>query len=210
MVVRSLGRALCAVLGAVSALLASASLPARAGAEDARFFLLGPREMGLAAGYGHGVEVTNSDRLEANGVRELVVRPHWQIEVTRRPDEPAWYAGALALRLEGTILANFEPKTGVAAGVGLLFRYNLLRWQPFVPYLQAGAGVMDLAFDLVDQADGLVFTPEGGGGFCYRIGPDVSVDAGVRFHHISNANSEMPNGGIDSLQFMLGLVYHFD
>ncbi len=203
-------RALCAVLGAVSALLASGSLPARAGAGDAPFFLFGPQEVGLAAGYGHGIEATASDRLEAHEVRELVVRPHWQIELTRRPDEPAWYGGALALRLEGTILANFEPKTGVAGGAGLLFRYNFLRWQPIVPYFQAGAGVMDLAFDLVDQADGLAFTPEGGAGFCYRIGPHVAVDAGARFHHISNANSHLPNGGIDSLQFMLGLVYHLD
>jgi opacity protein-like surface antigen len=210
MVRRSLCRALCAVLGAGSALLASAWLPARACAEDASFFLLGPREVGLAAGYGHGIEATNSGRLEANDVRELVVRPHWQIELTRRPEEPAWYGGALALRIEGTILTNFEPKRGVAAGVGSLFRYNLLRWQPFVPYLQVGAGVMDLAFDLVDQADGLAFTLEGGGGLCYRIAPDLSMDASLRFHHISNANREMPNGGIDSLQFMLGLVYHFD
>jgi len=203
-------RALGAVLGAVSALLASVALPARAGAEDGSLFLLGSQQVGLAVGYGHGIEATGSGRFEGHEVRELIVRPHWQIELTRRPEEPAWYGGALAFRVEGTILANFRPRTGVAAGVGLLLRYNFLRWQPFAPYLQAGAGLIDLAFDLVDQADGLAFTPEAGAGFCYPISPDVSVDAGVRFHHISNANSHLPNGGIDSIQFMLGLAYHFD
>jgi opacity protein-like surface antigen len=202
--------ALCAVLGAVSALLASVALPAWAGAEDASLFLAGPQQVGLAVGYGHGIESAGSGRLEGHEVRELIVRPHWQIELTRRPEEPAWYGGALALRVEGTILANFRPRTGVAAGVGLLLRYNVLRWEPFSPYLQAGVGILDLAFDLADQADGLAFSAEAGAGLCYPIGPQVSVDGGVRFHHISNANSQLPNGGIDSLQFMLGLAYHFD
>jgi opacity protein-like surface antigen len=210
MVRGSLCSALCAVLGTSSALLAGAALPARAGAEDASFFLLGPQQLGFAVGYGHGIEAAGSGRLEGHEVRELIVRPHWQIELTRRPEEPAWYGGGLAFRLEGTILANFRPRTGVAAGVGMLLRYNFLRWQPFEPYLQGGAGVMDLAFGLADQADGLVFTPEGGAGFCYPISPNVSMDAGVRFHHMSNANSNLPNGGIDSIQFMLGLAYHFD
>ena len=203
-------RALCAVLGAVSALLASAALPAWAGAEDTSLFLFGPQEVGLAVGYGHGIDSAGSGQFEGHEVRELIVRPHWQMELTRRPEESAWYGGALAFRVEGTILANFRPRTGVAAGVGLLLRYNFLRWQPFAPYLQVGASLIDLAFDLVDQADGLGFTPEAGARFCYPISPDVSVDAGVRFHHISNANTHLPNGGIDSLQFMLGLAYHFD
>jgi opacity protein-like surface antigen len=194
----------------VSALLAAAALPARAGAEESPFFLLGPQQVGLAVGYGHGIEATGSGRLEGHEVRELIVRPHWQIELTRPPEEPAWLGGTLAFRLEATILANFQPRTGVGAGVGMLLRYNFLRWQPLEPYLQAGAGVMDLAFGLADQADGLAFTPEGGAGLCYPISPNVSMDAGVRFHHISNANTELPNGGIDSIQFMLGLAYHFD
>ena len=203
-------RALCAVLGAVSALLASVSLPAWAGAEDASFFRFGPQQLGLAVGYGHGVDFAGSGRLEGHEVRELIVRPHWQVELTRRPEEPAWYGGAIALRLEGTILANFRPSQGVAAGAGLLLRYNVLRWEPFAPYLQAGVGIVDLAFDLADQADGLAFSTEAGVGFCHPISPQVSVDAGMRFHHLSNANSHLPNGGIDSLQFMLGLAYHFD
>jgi opacity protein-like surface antigen len=194
----------------VSALLAAAALPARAGAEDAPFFLLGPQQVGFALGYGHGIDGAGSGVLEGHEVRELIVRPHWQIELTRPPDEPGWLGGTLAFRLEATILANFEPRNGVGAGVGVLLRYNFLRWQPFEPYLQAGAGVMDLAFGLADQADGLAFTPEGGVGFCYLISPNVSMDAGVRFHHISNANTQLPNGGIDSIQFMLGLAYHFD
>ncbi|HEY5656804.1 MAG TPA: acyloxyacyl hydrolase [Myxococcota bacterium] len=198
------------MLGTAGALLVIFLGPSRADAEDAAFFVLGPQEAGLALGYGQGIEFTGSGEIEGHEVRELIVRPHWQIEVTRRSEAPPWYGGALALRLEGTILANFAPRQGVAAGVGLLLRYNFLHWERATPYLQAGAGVMDLEFDLADQHDGLAFTPEAGAGLCYRLDPDVSVDAGVRFHHISNANSSLPNGGIDSLQFILGLAYHFD
>jgi opacity protein-like surface antigen len=202
--------ALRAVLGAVSALLASVTLPSWASAEGASLFLFGPQQAGIALGYGHGIDFAGSDRLESHEVREFIVRPHWQIGLTRRPEEPAWYGGALALRVEATILANFRPRKGVAAGLGLFLRYDFLRWEPFAPYLQAGAGVIDLEFDLADQADGLAFTPEAGAGLCYRVGPRASVDAGMRFHHVSNGNSHLPNGGIDTLQFMLGLAYHFD
>jgi opacity protein-like surface antigen len=192
------------------ALLASVTLPSWAGAEDASLFLFGPQQVGIALGYGHGIDFAGSDQLESHEVRELIMRPHWQIELTRRPEESAWYGGALAFRVEATILANFRPRTGVAAGLGLLLRYNFLRWEPFAPYLQAGGGVIDLEFDLADQADGAAFTAEAGAGLCTRVGPRVSVDAGMRFHHVSNANIHLPNGSIDTFQFMLGLTYHFD
>jgi hypothetical protein len=202
--------ALRVVLGVVSALLASVTLPSWAGAEDASLFLFGPQQVGIALGYGHGIKLTRSDPLESHEVREFIVRPHWQIELTRRPEEPAWYGGALAFRVEVPILANFRPRRGVAGGLELLLRYNFVRWEPFAPYLEAGAGLIDVEFDLADQANSLAFTTEAGAGLCYRIGPRVSVDAGMRLQHLSNANIRLPNGSIDTLQFMLGLAYHFD
>jgi opacity protein-like surface antigen len=97
----------------------------------------------------------------------------------------------------------------VAGGLGLLLRYSLTRWDPIIPYLQAGAGVIGLDFDLAKQADGLAFIPQVGLGLVYRLDPHLSFDLGFRFHHISNAETQNPNGAIDTLQILAGAAYHF-
>ena len=179
------------------------------GEQNGPLFRLGPQQLGLSLGYGRGVEFAGSGLIDGHRVRELIVLPHWQIDLTRPPADrpPAWYAGTLALRAEGTLLVNFSPQTGVAGGLGLLLRYQLLRWQPLVPHIEVGAGVIGLAFDLVDQADGLAFIPQGGVGIGYRVSPRLSLDLAWRFQHISNAYTHLPNGGIDSSQILLGLAY---
>ena len=172
-------------------------------------FVLGPQDIGVSIGYGRGASVSSSGRLEGKDVRELVVALHWQIELTRRPQDPAWYEGVVSLRVEPTLLANFRPRNGVAGGVGGMLRYQLLRWSPVIPFVEGGAGIIGLSFDIADQADGLAFIPTAGAGVVYRLGERVSVQATVRFQHISNAYTRRPNGGIETFQFLLGTAYHF-
>jgi len=179
------------------------------GEEKPAFFTLGPHQLGLMLGYGHGVGFAGSGQFEGRQVRELVILPYWQVELTRSPLEPAWYKGTLGFRAEGNILVNFEPRTGVAGGLGLLLRYSLTRWDPLIPYIQAGAGPISLGFGLYEQADGLAFIPQIGVGLVYRISPHISLDLGTRFHHISNAYTQRPNGGIDTMQILLGAAYRF-
>jgi opacity protein-like surface antigen len=172
-------------------------------------FGFGPQQVGLVLGYGRGIKFAGSGRTEGHQVRELIILPYWQIELTRRPVEPAWYEGTLGFRAEATILVNFAPRTGVAGGLGLLLRYSWTRWDPIIPYVQAGGGVIELDFDLAKQADGFAFIPQGGLGLVYRLDPHLSFDLGFRFHHISNADTHQPNGGIDTLQVLAGAAYHF-
>jgi opacity protein-like surface antigen len=172
-------------------------------------FGYGPQQVGLLLGFGRGIKFAGSGRTEGHQVRELIMLPYWQIELTRRPVEPVWYKGTLGFRAEATILVNFEPRTGVAGGLGLLLRYSWTRWDPIIPYVQAGAGVIGLDFDLAKQANGLAFIPQAGLGLVYRLDRHFSFDLGFRFHHISNAETDKPNGGIDTLQVLAGAAYHF-
>lgn len=174
------------------------------------FFVLGPQTVGLTLGYGHGVPAIAAGRVESGDVRMLVVTPSWQMDVTRRPLEPAWYKGSLAVRLEPTFLVNFSPRNGFATGAALTLRYRLRRWEPIVPYLELGAGIVYLDFDVVDQVDGLGFIPQAGAGVSWRHWEHVSVELGVRLQHISNAYTRLPNEGIDTVQVLLGVVRHFD
>jgi hypothetical protein len=192
--------------------IATAAIGPVAGAEDdaARpgLFVLGPQDVGISLGYGHGTSITTSGRIEGKNVDELVVVGHWQIELTRRPIEPAWYKGVLALRIEPLLLVNFSPRTGVAGGAGAIFRYQLTRWERTRPFVEAGAGLIGLDFDVVDQADGLAFTPTASLGVQHRLNERLSLEVVCRFQHISNAYTQRPNGGIDAFQYLLGATWH--
>jgi len=185
--------------------------PARATAADdrPRFFVLGTQQVGMTAGYGQGVSVTTAGAIEGKQVSELVLVGHWQIDVTRTPLEPAWYKGVLALRIEPSLLVNFRPRDGVAGGVAAMLRYQLTRWGDTMPYFEAGAGIIGLDFDLLEQADGLAFNPTAGAGVIHRLRGDWWLDLEVRFQHVSNAYTRFPNGGFDTFQYLAGIAYRF-
>ncbi len=170
----------------------------------------GEHQLGLSIGYGHGVEFVASSGNESRRVRELVLLPHYQIHLTRPPLSRAWYRGRLAFRAEATLIVNFSPHTGFAGGLGLLLRYDFLALGPWRPYVEGGAGFLSLDLDLVDQADGFAFQPQGGAGLAFQYSPQTSVELGTRFRHISNAYMREPNAGIDSIQILFGVTHHFE
>lgn len=174
------------------------------------FFVVGPQTIGLALGYAHGVAAIASDAFESQYVQGLSVLPHWQMDVTRRPIQPAWYKGSLALRLEPTFLVSFRPRSGYAIGFDMLLRYRFLRWDPLIPYLEIGAGPAYIDLDVAGQVDGFAFIPTAGAGVSWRAWERVSLDLGVRLQHISNAYTRRPNNGIDTVQLLLGAAYHLD
>ena len=192
------------LLAAMAALLGAGS--ARADG-DAPLFRIGPHDLGLSIGYGHGSSITSTGRIEGKLVRELVVVGVWRIALTREPREPALYKGVLSLRIEPSLIVNFEPRGGVAGGAAAMLRYELTRWGRTRPYLEGGAGIIGLSFDLFDQADGLAFNPTAGVGLVHRLSDRLTLDVACRFQHISNAFTAYPNGGIEAFQYLAGVSY---
>jgi len=174
---------------------------------DAPLFRIGPHDLGLSIGYGHGSSITSTGRIEGKLVRELVVVGVWRIALTREPLEPALYKGVLSLRIEPSLIVNFEPRGGGAGGAAAMLRYELTRWGRTRPYLEGGAGIIGLSFDLADQADGLAFNPTAGVGLVHRLSDRLTLDVACRFQHISNAFTAYPNGGIEAFQYLAGISY---
>lgn len=106
--------------------------------------------------------------------------------------------------IEGTLLYAFEPGDGVAGGVTPLIRYNFLAGDRFIPFVQGGAGILALDFNLRRQSDGVNFTPQGGLGFHYFVSARAALTWEWRYHHISNAGIRRPNMGINSSLLLLG------
>ncbi len=172
-------------------------------------FMLGEHQVGFAVGYGHGVALGLAGELEGRDVRELILIAHHQLYLTRSPISQSWARGRLAFRSELTAMINFSPRDGWAGGLGLLLRYDFLALGRLQPYAQVGAGFLYLDYEIVDQADGFAFMPQLGAGLRWQLSPRHSFELGWRYHHISNAYTNEPNGGIDTMQILAGYAYHF-
>jgi hypothetical protein len=89
------------------------------------------------------------------------------------------------------------------------FRLHFLREPSWTMYLDGGCGLM-YSGDQVPE-DGTVFnlTPQFGVGFSIAVADDVRLLTGVRWFHISNANTDADNPGRDSLLLYAGLSFPF-
>lgn len=140
----------------------------------------------------------------------VAILPQLGIGLTDIVGDNSWFRGNLDAVFQGEFLAAYEPNSGYSAGLSLLLRYNFLHSEQWVPYLEIGGGVGVLDFDLRDQADGLVFYPQAGLGMHYLFTDNLSVDLGWRFHHMSNANTDLPNNSINASLLMFGFSWFFD
>ena len=79
-----------------------------------------------------------------------------------------------------------------------------------VPYLDFDFRILGLDFDLKGQADGFNFGLGIGGGVHWFVRPRIAIDTEMRLQPISNANTRLPNQGINDLQLLIGASWFFD
>ncbi|MCH2170381.1 acyloxyacyl hydrolase [Myxococcota bacterium] len=120
----------------------------------------------------------------------------------------SWYRGNVELGMEGHFLIQTQPHSGSAYGAAFLGRYNLLALEAHgvVPFVELGAGLVSLDFDLQRRADGANFILEGGAGLHWFIWRRTALTAQWRYHHISNGRIEDPNVGVDSGLALVGFT----
>ena len=170
----------------------------------------GRQTLSLAAGFGVGLPIGPARGSDLEDVRFGALLPRWSIGVSDCVGRGSWYRGAVSLAIEGIVMYDFEPHSGVAGGLTPLLHYEFFRKGRLIPYVEAGVGVIFTDLDLDQQDDGLNFTPQAGLGIRYELSERTEFIVGWRFHHISNAGLRDPNTGLDSSLFLLGMSYHFD
>lgn len=186
--------------------------PAKQGTAAAQspshLFGFGRQEIGIAVGHGLGIPIGKGNE-ELEDVQFIYVAPRWGIGISDPMGGDAWYRGNFELLGEGALLFNFEPKDGFAGGITAMLRYNFLSGGNFIPFVEAGAGILFLDIDLENQADGLNFTPQGGVGFHYFVSEWTAVTGEWRLHHISNGDINGPNKAINDSLFLIGISTFF-
>ena len=122
-------------------------------------------------------------------------------------------AGVLTGNLEvlvEPIFARFtQPFAAEAAGGTLVFKYNLLSFGRWMPFWDAGAGILwtNLAPRIRELSTPLNFVIETGPGVQYFITAQTTLTFGVRYAHISNADTGERNIGLNSVLPYAGLSW---
>lgn len=97
----------------------------------------------------------------------------------------------------------------VGLNLNLSFRHHLIVQDNWSMYLDAGAGLMGLTERVPEDGTRFNFQPHAGGGFSFAIGNNARLLTGVRWHHISNANTSRNNPGRDSLLGYISISFPF-
>ena len=161
---------------------------------------------GLGIGYGYGIaprsQQTGSDAAE---VQILTFEPQIRLLLERFGTGHSWYHGDLEGTLQGLLVLNFSPETGVGGGATVGLRYRMMIEKRIQPFFEGGLGFGGIDFNLASQDDGFEFFIEAGVGARYQISSSVALAASLHWQHISNAQTHLPNVGIDTIGFMLAI-----
>jgi len=87
----------------------------------------------------------------------------------------------------------------------IVFKIGYDRWQPVMPYLIAGTGVMYTGLQGLQLGGPFEFSSYGGGGLQFFFNDRVALDLSYRWRHISNAGIEDPNRGLDTQFILVGV-----
>jgi len=129
--------------------------------------------------------------------------------VLTEPRGPGWLRGTLEYAFEIVpALVRVQSETVWGGGVNpFLLQYHFTRSRRFVPFLQAGGGMLFTTDDIPAGTAQFNFTPQGGVGLYWLRGDQASLVLGLRYHHISNAGRIQPNPGQNALYFFTGMSW---
>jgi len=104
------------------------------------------------------------------------------------------------------ILGNAVHPGGHLLGTSLLMRFDAKPRGRFVPFLDAGAGILHTTLDTrALELDGhLQFLPQAGLGIQYFVRPQRALIFEYRYVHMSNAGIEQPNRGFNANMITIG------
>lgn len=120
-----------------------------------------------------------------------------------------WYRGNWEIAFEFFGGQQFEPSSAYLIGFAPLLRYDFAVGNRCVIFVDGGSGG-----SLTDIRDGdlsttFEFNLQAGAGAHYFIRDNLSLTFQVRLFHLSNANLDVPNLGVNNVTFLFGASWWF-
>jgi hypothetical protein len=181
-----------------------AALPARSRADAPEAFRRNRTWVGLSTGYGHSLRSGSDD---VANVEYVPVYPRVGISVLGPMGGSSWYRGAVDCMFEPTFLVQVEPHDGFAGGAAIGARYNALALDPLVPFVEIGAGIVNMNLDLEELSDGVGFPLYAGIGAHLFLTEHLAITPQWRFHHLSNGGTGRSNRSLNDSVALVGLTF---
>jgi len=120
-----------------------------------------------------------------------------------------WYRGHWELLGEAFGGGQFKPGEAYVAGLTPGLRYDFVTGSRWVPFFDAGAGVTATDIGHPDLGGTFQFNLQTGPGVHWFVARNVAVTLQYRYLHISCAGLELPNNGVNTSVFYLGMSWFF-
>lgn len=168
---------------------------------------VGTQEVGLTAGYLFSHRLTELHTTKQHGP---AVMPSWMMTITD-PIGNGWYRGQVSLGAEMVYLEFREPIVTHGIGFTPRIKYTFVALGRLRPYLEFTGGPFwtDLGGRIREQANEFNFVLSGGVGVSWFLTRQLAINAGYRFHHISNAGTAFPNLGLNASLPFGGFSFYF-
>ena len=91
----------------------------------------------------------------------------------------------------------------------LQLRWHMVAKENWSFFIEGGAGLLFTEHSVPSSGTEFNFTPQVGLGFSFKAENSARWLIGLRWHHISNANTGSPNPGRDSMMLWAGITFPF-
>jgi lipid A 3-O-deacylase len=189
-------------------LLTLCNVPLAGRAEDQSNPLsFGSQEIGLTAGYLLPFRLRDHATTKQSGPAFM---PSWGVVVTD-PIGRSWYEGQIILGAEIVYIQFQQPELTHGVGFTPKIKYLFAGIHSVRPYVEFAGGPFytDLAGRIPEESSRFNFILTGGVGLSWFLTPRMSLNAGYRFEHISNAGTSYPNVGVNSNLPYGGFSFYF-
>lgn len=113
-----------------------------------------------------------------------------------------------SINLELNGMAFDQPgDDAVGLNLAAILRWDFIRQQNWSLYIDGGAGLLGTTDSVPSDGSSFNFTPQVGGGATIRLNERNRLMVGVRWHHISNANTFDSNPGQDLIFGYVGINF---
>ncbi len=115
---------------------------------------------------------------------------------------------SINLELNG-LAVDQQNNNAVGLNLALLVRSHWIRGENWSIYIDGGAGLLTTNNDVPDAGSSFNFTPQIGGGATFAVNDTQRIMTGLRWYHISNANTFEANPGLDAVYGYVGYNFPF-
>ena len=118
--------------------------------------------------------------------------------------------GILEFVVEPVMNVIVNPGTNAEVGCSFFLKYSQKISSRIAPYVEGGVGMIYSSLSTHEQGTEYNFISHAGLGIQFFLNKHFALTGGYRFRHLSNADIDKQNKGIDHHFGMIGLSYYFN